>query len=102
MWAAVHGWSNLKKLRKGKISKRQAVQRTTAESVGLGLATGMGIAVRNVARTSVFTAATTVLAPFLIGAAVAGGAKAVWERKVTGRLADREADARPEARGDES
>ena len=82
MWAAVHGWSNLRKLRKGKISKKQALQRTTAESVGLGLATGVGIAVRNAARASAFTAVSTLLVPFLIGTAVAGGAKAAWERKV--------------------
>jgi len=97
MWAAVHGWSNLKKLRKGEISGTQAVQRTTAESVGLGLATGVGIAVRNVARTTAFTAASTVLVPFLIGTAVASGAKAVWERKVARPLHGQDAGAPAES-----
>lgn len=82
MWAAVFGWSNLRKLKKGKITKKQAVQRTTAEAVGLGLATGVGIAVRNVARASVFSAASTLVLPLLAATAVAGGAKVAWERKV--------------------
>lgn len=97
MWAAVHGWYNLRKLRKGKISRKQAVQRTTAESVGLGLATGVGIAVRNVARASALTATWTVLAPFLIGAAVAGGAKVAWERQVAKPLRGHGDDAPAES-----
>jgi len=102
MWATTFGWINLMKYRKGKISKKSAIRRTTAESVGMGLATGVGIAAVNVIRASAFIATSAALAPFLVGTAVTCGAKAVWEHKVTERLADREEDARPEARGDES
>jgi uncharacterized membrane protein len=101
VWATTFGWVNLMKYRKGRISKKSAIRKTTAESVGMGLATGVGMAAVNVIRASAFMATSAALVPFLVGTAVTVGAKTVWEHKVTKRLADPEEDASAEARGDE-
>lgn len=88
LWAAVYGWANLRKCRKGDISRKEAAQRTAAESIGIGLATGAGIAALNVARTLGAIAAPAALVPFVVGTAVTGGANALWQCKVSRRFSD--------------
>ena len=88
LWATVHGWTNLKKCREGEITKQEAAQRTATESVGMGLAAGAGIAAVNVVRASTLIATSVALVPFLVGVAIAGGARAAWERKVIQRSPD--------------
>ncbi len=89
LWAAAHGWANLRKYRKGKISKKEAAHKTAAESIGIGLATAVGLMAVNVVRASAFAATSAALVPFLVGTAVTGAAKAAWERKVAKRSPDR-------------
>ncbi len=88
LWAAVFGWANLRKCREGEISRKEAAQRTAAESVGIGLATGAGIAAINVARALGVIAAPAVLVSFVVGTAVTGGANALWQCKVSRRFSD--------------
>ncbi len=80
LWATVYGWANLKKYRRGEISKKEAARKTAAESIGIGLAAGVGIMAVNVVRASTLLASSAALVPFLVGTAVTGGAKAAWDR----------------------
>jgi len=86
LWAGVYGWVNLIRYRRGQTSRKRAVRDTAAESLGIGLATGAGLAAANAVRFSALLASSTALLPFLVGAIVTGGAKTVWDLKVKNRL----------------
>lgn len=88
LWATVFGWANLKKHRKGGISKKKAAKRIAAESVGIGLATGAGIAAVNAVRAFALTTISPALVPFLVGTAATAGAKATWDRMVAKQSPD--------------
>jgi hypothetical protein len=78
--AALHGYTNLKKFMAGKVTAKAAVRKTARDSIGIGLATGIGIAAANIARASVLVAFSMAVVPFLVGLAATGGAKAAWDR----------------------
>ena len=81
LWAVVCGWVNVRECRKGGITQGEAIRRTASESVGTGLSAGAGIAAINLVRLS-RVAASSALVPFLVGTAVTGGAKVLWDRNV--------------------
>ncbi|HUT25978.1 MAG TPA: hypothetical protein VM492_16705 [Sumerlaeia bacterium] len=101
LWTAAYGWVNVKKWKRGSMTKEEALRETANESVGIGLATGAGIAAANLVRVSSLVASSASLAPFLIAAAVTGGAKALWDRRVKrgrslgGRGGERELETIP-------
>ena len=82
LWTVAVGWANLRKCTKGKITKKEAARETASKSIGVGLAAGVGIVAVNAVRASALLAGSSALLPFLVGAAVTGGAKAAWDRKI--------------------
>ena len=90
LWVGIFGCVNLKKYKKGKITRKAAVRNTATESAGIGLATTVGIAAANAVRLSAFLAQSAFLA-FLVGAAATGGAKVVWDSKMRSAIAESEA-----------
>ena len=94
LWGAVSGWVNLRRCKKGQVSKQKALRDTASEAVGTGVATGLGVAAANVVRASAVAASSVALVPFLVGTAVTGGAKILWDKKL--------ADKRPHPRAEES
>ena len=54
---------NARKYKRGRMTKREAVLDTAAESAGMGLAAGRGCFASNAARASVFVASTSALIP---------------------------------------
>ena len=101
LWGVACGCVNLRKWKQGRMTKEEALRETANESVGIGLATGAGIAAANLVRVSSLVASSASLAPFLIAAAVTGGAKALWDRRVKrgrslgGRGGERERETFP-------
>jgi len=77
-----YGWSNARKWKQGKITGEAAVRHTANESVGIGLATGVGLAVANLVAATVWITSAVALAPFLVGAAATTAAKTAWDRAV--------------------
>jgi len=78
-WAGIVALVNARKYKKGKIAKRDAILDTAGESVGLGLASGLGLLASNAARASLFVASTSSLIPFTVGVVVTASAKVVWD-----------------------
>ena len=82
-WGAVSGLINIRRYRKGKITKKEAVVDTASESIGLGLSAGLGLFVSNVVRTSLVAASVPPsLLPFIVGVIVTSSAKSFWNSKV--------------------
>jgi hypothetical protein len=79
VWGGIAGLTSMKRYRDGKISGKDAVLTTVGESVGMGLAAGLGILASNVARASLLMTATTAFAPFVVGVIVTTGAKILWD-----------------------
>ncbi len=78
-WGCVAALLNARKYEQGRMTKRDAVLDTGGEAVGLGLASGLGLLVSNVARASALVASTTSLIPFAVGVVVTAGAKVIWD-----------------------
>jgi hypothetical protein len=77
-----HGCSNTRKWRQGKRTGKEAIRRTATESVGTGVATGIGLAASNLLAATVWIASATALVPFVAGAAAATAAKTAWDRAI--------------------
>lgn len=82
-WGAVSGLINIRRCKKGRIAKKEAVLDTASESIGLGLSAGLGLFASNAVRTSLVVAsATPSLLPFIVGVIVTSSAKSMWNSKV--------------------
>jgi len=77
-WGAVAGLLNIRKYKKGKISKRDAVLDTAGESVGMGLSAGVGLLASNAVRTSLVSLSAASVVPFTVGLVVTASSKVVW------------------------
>jgi len=77
-WGGVVALLNAKKYKQGKIGKRDAVINTAGESVGMGLASGVGLLASNAARASLLIASTSALIPYTVGVIATLGAKVIW------------------------
>lgn len=85
-WGGVAALVNVRKYKQGRISKRNAVLDTAGESVGMGLAAGLGLLAGNAARASLLIASTSSLIPFTIGVVVTAGAKVMWNCSIRKHL----------------
>ena len=77
-WGAITGVINFRRYKSGKITKKQAVTATASESVGMGLAAGLGLLA---VKTSILMTAAPVALPFIVGVVVTTGAKITWDCK---------------------
>ena len=77
-WGGVVALLNAKKYKQGKITKRDAVIDAAGESVGMGLASGVGLLVSNAARASLLIASTSTLIPYTVGVIATLGTKVIW------------------------
>jgi len=82
LWGTINGLVNLRRYKRGQISKQQAVRDTASESIGLGVATAIGLTAATVVRTTLLIGSFAALAPFVVASAVTGGAKVLWDRAV--------------------
>jgi len=80
-WGSISAIVNMTRYKKGKISKKEAVVVTANESVGLGLAAGLGLFTSNLLRTYLLAASTVSVLPFTIGVIVTATTKVVWDCK---------------------
>jgi hypothetical protein len=78
VWGGVVGLINARRYRKGELTKRDAVVDTAGESVGMGLASGLGLVASNAVRTASLAVTASPLVPFVTGVLVTLGAKSVW------------------------
>ncbi len=81
LWGTVTGLVNLKRYKKGQITKKQAITATASESVGMGLAAGLGLLADGILKTYIITAASPAVLPFAVGVAVTTGVKITWDCK---------------------
>lgn len=81
LWGAITGIVNFRKYKRGKITKKQAVTATASESVGMGLAAGLGLLADGILKTYILTTAAPVVLPFVVGVAVTTGTKITWDCK---------------------
>lgn len=81
LWGAITGIVNFRKYKSGKITKKQAVTATASESVGMGLAAGLGLLADGILKTYILTTAAPVVLPFVVGVAVTTGTKITWDCK---------------------
>lgn len=86
IWGGIAGLTSLKRYSEGRISGKDAVLTTAGESVGMGLAAGLGILASNVARASLLLTATSAFAPFVVGVVITTGAKILWDSSVKKHL----------------
>ena len=73
---------NARKYKRGRMTKREAVLDTAAESAGMGLAAGLGFFASNAVRASVFVTSTSALIPITLGFLVMAGAKVMWDSTI--------------------
>jgi len=78
VWGAITGVINFKRYKNGNITKKQAVTATASESVGMGLAAGLGLLA---VKASILMTAAPVALPFIVGVVVTTGAKITWDCK---------------------
>jgi len=78
-WGAIAGLTNYRRCKKGKLTKKEALAVTANESVGMGLAAGIGLFADALVKTYVFTAASTSVVPFAVAVAVTGTTKITWD-----------------------
>ena len=81
LWAGITGLVNLNRYRKGKITKKQAITVTTSETVGMGLAAGLGLLADGILKTYILATTVPTVFPFAVGVAVTAGTKITWDRK---------------------
>lgn len=86
VWGSVAALLNLRKYKRGRISKRDAVLDTAGEAAGLGLASGMGLLASNAVRATTLLISTSSIIPFTVGVAVTAGSKAIWDCNVKRHL----------------
>jgi len=88
VWGGIVGLTSLKRYSDGKISGKDAVLTTAGESVGLGLAAGLGVLAGNVVRASLLVTAisASALIPFLAGVVITSSAKILWDRSIKKHL----------------
>ena len=86
LWGGVTGFINFRKYKKGKITKKQAITATASESVGMGLAAGLGLLADGILKTYILAAAAPSVLPFAIGVAVTTGAKITWDCKTKNNM----------------
>lgn len=75
------GLVNARKWKRGKITGGQAIRHTARESVGMGVATGAGLAAANL----VGVVSTVAMVPFLVGAIAATATQTAWNHTVKGK-----------------
>ena len=81
VWGVVAGLVNARKYKKGKITKKQAITATASESVGMGVAAGLGLLADGILKASALAATAPTVLPFVVGVAVTAGAKITWDCK---------------------
>jgi len=81
VWGAITGVINFRRYKSGKITKKQAVTATASESVGMGLAAGLGLLVDGIVKTSILMTAAPAALPFVVAVVVTTGAKITWDCK---------------------
>ncbi len=86
VWGSVAALLNLRKYKRGRISKQDAVLDTAGEAAGLGLASGMGLLASNAVRATTLLISTSSIIPFTVGVAVTAGSKAIWDCNVKRHL----------------
>ena len=85
-----YGYSNARKWKQGKITGKEAIRHTTTDSVGTGVATGIGLAASNLLAATVWIASATALAPFVAGAVAATAAKTAWDHTMKREIAPKQ------------
>ena len=75
-----YGLANVAKWRRGEMTGEEAARDTACESIGTGVATGVGLAAANFAAGAALAASTVAVVPFLAGAAATTAAKSAWDR----------------------
>jgi len=81
LWGGITGLINLRRYKKGIITKKQAITATASESVGMGVAAGLGLLADGIVKTYILATAAPAILPFVIGVAVTTGAKITWDCK---------------------
>ena len=81
LWGGVTGLVNLRKYKKGKITKKQVIAVTTNETVGMGLAAGLGLLADGILKTYILVTTVPAVLPFVAGVAVTAGTKITWDCK---------------------
>jgi len=79
VWGSLVALRNARKYKQGKMAGRDAVLDTAGESVGLGLAAGIGLVVSNAVRGGLLIASASSLVPFVAGVVVTSGVKVLWD-----------------------
>ena len=87
VWGGIAGLVNLRKYKKGKITKKQAITVTTSESVGMGLAAGLGLLADGILKTYILATTVPTVFPFVVGVAVTAGTKITWDCKTKHSMA---------------
>ena len=82
----IAGLINVKKYKRDKITKREAVIDTASESVGMGLAAGIGLLTSNFVGRSILVATTYPIIPFVLGVIATSSAKIMWDFNVKRRV----------------
>ena len=79
VWGAVAGVINYRRYKQGYISKKDAIAVTASESVGMGVAAGIGL-IADAAIMAVFaTTALPAAVPFVVGVTVTTTSKILWD-----------------------
>ena len=86
VWGGIAAIINAVKYKQGKITGKDAVLDTAGESVGMGLAAGVGLLASNVVRASVLIASSSSLIPFVVGLVVTTGIKIAWDCNINRHL----------------
>jgi len=86
VWGGINAIINTVKYKQGRITGKDAVLDTAGESVGMGLAAGVGLLASNVVRASVLIASSSSLFPFVVGVVVTTGIKVIWDCNVSRHL----------------
>ena len=86
VWGGINAIINTVKYKQGRITGQDAVLDTAGESVGMGLAAGVGLLASNVVRASVLIASSSSLFPFVVGVVVTTGIKFIWDCNINRHL----------------
>jgi len=86
VWGGINAIINTVKYKQGRITGQDAVLDTAGESVGMGLAAGVGLLASNVVRASVLIASSSSLFPFVVGVVVTTGIKVIWDCNINRHL----------------
>jgi len=86
VWGGISAIINMTKYKQGRITQQDAVLDTAGESVGMGLAAGVGLLASNALRASVLIASSSSLIPFVVGVVVTTGIKIIWDCNINRHL----------------